>query len=667
MAVAGSAATVRILAPPSGASLLALVYGGVIAFNLILFFPPGTLAQSPLRTGAALLANVLPLPLAPLLYAISPALADACLILAASISVLARPLGPPLNGFALLTALNLLIPLVLGGGLELVPLGALAGVSGTAFAVMADALVTGLLWPRTRDLERWALRRELAGFSKDLSRLWPSGKISDDPGLTARIALVRRLREEVAPATGQGAATLPADLLLEGVVRCATELRGGPGTLSEATDVAVKNSLTALAEAMRSNSAGKAYQAIETLRQTSLRRPEPGEPIPPARMLGLALLLSDLIGAAMPRGDQDEIAPRTAIRQAVPWPAAIAGVQIRLALQCAVSLLLACVVMRLLPFPKPYWLALTALIVTANSFGETAAKSLERIVGTILGLLAGTFIWMAVSSAPALAAVIVLGTVFALFYERAARYRTFLFWLSLLLSLLFHLGNASDLVYVTRLADTLIGTAIAVLVTMVLLPVRTGDEARGQIVALLDLAAAKVQDIASCLASPGAHSRGGELARALDASEKLSSLTAAEGLEAVLLRRRRVGVRKRIAAAAQIIRCLLYIDQLMPLLPGTEAGVPDALRAVGAEIAWAANAVRAGAALPSLAPSAGAVRLHEAVAIAYHAGRIGLDQLQASLRLHEALAGLTRAAEELAQDAPAALAGRSQPTFTAVG
>ncbi len=156
-----------------------------------------------------------------------------------------------------------------------------------------------------------------------------------------------------------------------------------------------------------------------------------------------------------------------------------------------VSLLIAFVVMPLLPLPKPYWLALTALIVTANSFGETASKSLERIIGTVLGLLAGTLIWIAASHVPAVAVAIIVGWVFAIFYERAARYRIVLFWLSLLLSLLFHLADASDLFYVARLADTLIGTAIAVVVTVVLMPVRTGDAVREQVTALLDLAAGR--------------------------------------------------------------------------------------------------------------------------------------------------------------------------------
>lgn len=334
------------------------------------------------------------------------------------------------------------------------------------------------------------------------------------------------------------------------------------------------------------------------------------------------------------------------------WPAAIGAVQARLALQCVVSLLIAFVLMRLLPFPKPYWLALTALIVTANSFGETAAKSLERIIGTVLGLLAGTLVWLAASHVPAVALAVVVGCVFAIFYERTARYRTLLFWLSLLLSLLFHLADAPHAFYVARVADTLIGTAIAVLVTMVLLPVRTGVEAREQMAALLDLAAGKLRRMAFILARPGPHARDGQPRELLDAAETLAGLTAAEGLEALLLRHHRSEVRQQTAAAGQIARCLLYADQLMPLLPGAETAIPTELDALADDIGRFARSLGSRAAAPRLAGRDRLARSRASMAAAYRAGRLTLTEFQASLRLYEALAILTEATDRAVQDAP---------------
>lgn len=337
--------------------------------------------------------------------------------------------------------------------------------------------------------------------------------------------------------------------------------------------------------------------------------------------------------------------------QVFRWPS-IHDAQARLALQCAVSLLIACIVMWLLPFPKPYWLALTAFIVTANSLGETAEKSLERIIGTVLGLIAGTLAWLAVSPMAWLAAAILGVCVFAIYYERAARYRTMLFWLSFLLSLLFHLADAPGSFYLARLADTFIGTGIAVLVTMVLLPVRTGEAVRRQIAVLLGFTAEKLRRMASSLALPGRHSRTGALAETMGASEALSGLGAAEGLEALLLHRPRAERRQRAAAAERIGRCLLYADQLMPLLPA-ETEIINALREVSVEIEHAAEAVRMEAVPRPLIPLRCVADSHRAALSSFHAGRLTRDQFEAALRLFEALAVLAAAVDQVAQTAPA--------------
>ncbi len=215
--------------------------------------------------------------------------------------MLARPLGAPLNGLALLVALNLLIPLVLGGAPSLVPLGARAAVSGTIFAAAADVVAVLLLHARTPGFERRLLRMETAGFLADLLQLWRSGQVWPQPRLSARIAGVRMLRDEVAPGAPGAAATLPSDVMLEDVGRCAAALRAQRDAMSAATEAAVTTALAALADAARADSVDSAHRAIEAMRRAALGRPGPGEPEPPARMLGLALLLSDLIEVVMPQ------------------------------------------------------------------------------------------------------------------------------------------------------------------------------------------------------------------------------------------------------------------------------------------------------------------------------------------------------------------------------
>ncbi|HJS87449.1 MAG TPA: hypothetical protein VJ779_18505, partial [Acetobacteraceae bacterium] len=224
------------------------------------------------------------------------------------------------------------------------------------------------------------------------------------------------------------------------------------------------------------------------------------------------------------------------------------------------------------------------------------------------------------------------------------------FWLSLLLSLLFHLADASEAFYLARLVDTLLGAGIAILVTTVLLPVRTGDQVRDLLAGLLDLTAAKLRHMAEALSQPGAHARNRSLQDLLDASDKLRAVATAEGLEALLLRQPRTEVRQRQAALARITRCLLYADQLMPLMEGQDTEAGELLGALGAAIGEIAASVRHGTPPPIL-PERPA-EFEARFTAAYRAGRVSLAKLEANLRLVEALSGLAQAAGRLAASAP---------------
>jgi uncharacterized membrane protein YccC len=324
-------------------------------------------------------------------------------------------------------------------------------------------------------------------------------------------------------------------------------------------------------------------------------------------------------------------------------------VQMRLALQCVTSLVLACVAGALLPFPRPYWLVLTGLIVTANSFGETAAKSLERIVGTVLGLLAGAAIWVVAQRVAIVPAVIVVLCIFALFYERTARYRTLLFWLSLLLSLLFHMADAPNVFYLARVVDTLAGAAIAVLVTVVLLPVRTGDAARAQMGSLLDGAATTLGQMADAVSAPGTPPRDGRPTALLLQAEQVAALSGAEGIEATLLRRPRLQTRERLSASRQIVRGLLYVQETLPLLSGAREHVAAPLHAVAADLGAAGQAIRQSAEVPppSARPLLSALR--ERAAAALRDGTLDMTQTQVILRLLEALETILAASRRMAE------------------
>ncbi len=148
-------------------------------------------------------------------------------------------------------------------------------------------------------------------------------------------------------------------------------------------------------------------------------------------------------------------------------------------------------------------------------------------------------------------------------------------------------------------------------------------------------------------------------AAAASLAETIAGLSPAEGIEALLLRHKLAEVRRRVIAAGRIGRCLLYIDQLVPLLPGVAAGVPAALRAAGAAVAGAAEAVRSVSAPRPSASGDALARAQAAATEAYRAGHIAIDQFEAALRLDEALAVLAAAAVQVAATAPATASPRA--------
>jgi len=105
------------------------------------------------------------------------------------------------------------------------------------------------------------------------------------------------MREEMAPFRPPGTATLPVDTMLEAVLRCAAALRAEPAALAAGRARAIGAALPALAEAIRADAPQRAARALASLRAEAVRGASEAAAAAAARMLGLALMLSDLLSA----------------------------------------------------------------------------------------------------------------------------------------------------------------------------------------------------------------------------------------------------------------------------------------------------------------------------------------------------------------------------------
>ncbi|WP_328883842.1 FUSC family protein [Streptomyces sp. NBC_00299] len=157
-------------------------------------------------------------------------------------------------------------------------------------------------------------------------------------------------------------------------------------------------------------------------------------------------------------------------------PAGLRRPTTRAAVQVAVGSTLAIIGGELLSRDRWYWAVLTCWIVFLNtaSTGEILVKGYRRLLGTVLGVLAGIVLAGAVGRHTWTAFALVLLFVFAMFYSAPLSYTLSSFFVTAALGLLYTLLQTYSLsVLVLRIEETALGAACGVIAAAVVLPVQT--------------------------------------------------------------------------------------------------------------------------------------------------------------------------------------------------
>ncbi|MDY7229384.1 FUSC family protein [Hyalangium rubrum] len=167
----------------------------------------------------------------------------------------------------------------------------------------------------------------------------------------------------------------------------------------------------------------------------------------------------------------------------------------RQAIQATVASGLAIIVGHMVSSTRWYWAVIAAFVVfnRASTQGDILLNAWQRILGTVVGVVAGLLVATAVSGHPNLELLLIFGCVFLSFYMMRVSYAWMAFWLTTLMAALYSLlGRYSpDLLYL-RLWETLVGAGFGALVSVVLFPSRTGVRVR-------KAAAETLRDVASFL------------------------------------------------------------------------------------------------------------------------------------------------------------------------
>ncbi|MGW4566373.1 FUSC family protein, partial [Streptomyces sp. NPDC004561] len=173
----------------------------------------------------------------------------------------------------------------------------------------------------------------------------------------------------------------------------------------------------------------------------------------------------------------------------VAEPSGLGRPTTRAAVQVAVGSSLAIVGGELLSSQRWYWAVLTCWIVFINtaSTGEILVKGYRRLLGTMLGVVAGIGLAGLVGHHTWTAFALVLVFVFAMFYTAPLSYTLMSFFVTAALGLLYTLLNTyTTAVLVLRVEETALGAACGVIAAAVVLPIHTDRRTNELLVGVLD-------------------------------------------------------------------------------------------------------------------------------------------------------------------------------------
>ncbi len=156
-----------------------------------------------------------------------------------------------------------------------------------------------------------------------------------------------------------------------------------------------------------------------------------------------------------------------------------------------------------------FWAVITVYVVflNARSRGDTIHKGVQRLGGTLLGLVGGLSIASVLAGDTVTLLVALLAAVFGMYYFFIVSYTVGIFCVTVFLGLLYSLLGASlEPLLVLRLEETAVGAVAAVLVAAYVLPVRTRDQVQRSGTGVLTALAKAVATCRDALAGqPGAN------------------------------------------------------------------------------------------------------------------------------------------------------------------
>ncbi len=131
---------------------------------------------------------------------------------------------------------------------------------------------------------------------------------------------------------------------------------------------------------------------------------------------------------------------------------------------------------QLLSDQRWYWAvgATWWVFVNTTSRGETLVRGFRRVLGTVIGIVAGFAVAIPLDGAGAPTAAVVAVSVFGIFYTAAVSYSWMMFFVTVMAGMLYGVLGVLDAALLwLRVAETAVGSLGAVLAVLLVLPVTT--------------------------------------------------------------------------------------------------------------------------------------------------------------------------------------------------
>jgi uncharacterized membrane protein YccC len=155
--------------------------------------------------------------------------------------------------------------------------------------------------------------------------------------------------------------------------------------------------------------------------------------------------------------------------------------ELRLAVQATLAVALAVVAGRAISGERWYWAVFAAYVVfvRAATIGETFSRAWQRMLGTVVGVAIGLVVATLVGHRPWPAAGVGFVAIFLAYYLMRISYTGMIACFTIALALLYEeMGRAPAGIMALRLAETFAGATIGVLVSALVLPVRSETRVR---------------------------------------------------------------------------------------------------------------------------------------------------------------------------------------------